>query len=181
MGLLYGKVTENGYIPSLWHKIFTPGVTGNSLNGLGEAQIRRPTAIYHRQDYWHPWRMVQDMFYMRSIFSGKLFPLFKSFRLDWKKPTAITNKQIKKSPEEWSKRIKDYAISLGIDKVGITVIKPEWIFERDEMKERYVIVLVSAKSCKFIIIRIYGHVSWQIGYVDRAGQHVVLEAQWVRH
>jgi len=143
MGLLYGEETENGYNPSLWHKFFTPGITGNSLNGLGETKVRRPTPIYHRQDYWHPWRMVQDMFYIRSVFSRKFLPLFKSFLLDWTKPVAVATRQIQKSPEKWSRQINDYAISLGIDKVGITIIKPEWIFERDEMKEKYVIVLAT--------------------------------------
>ena len=142
MGLLYGKETENGYEPSLWHRWFKPDVSGNTLNGLGEKEVRRPTPLYHRQDYWHPWRLVQDMFYLRNTISTGAV-IVKSHLLDWKKPAPVTNNQQERSPADWSRRIEEYAISLGVDKVGITKIKPEWIFEGDEMPETYAIILAT--------------------------------------
>ena len=143
MGLLYGEETKAGYRPSWWHRTFAPEVSGNTLNGHGEPTVRRPTPAYHRQDYWHPWRIVQDMFYLRMVFNGSFVGVMKSHWLDRKKPAPVADKQVQRSPEEWAKRIKDYCTALGIDKVGITRVKPEWIFEGDELQEKYVIVLAT--------------------------------------
>nr|VFJ44619.1 MAG: Epoxyqueuosine reductase QueG (queuosine biosynthesis) [Candidatus Kentron sp. FW]VFJ69407.1 MAG: Epoxyqueuosine reductase QueG (queuosine biosynthesis) [Candidatus Kentron sp. FW] len=144
MGLLYGVETADGYQPSWWHRMFKPKVSGNTLNGLGEIQVRRPTSFYHRQDYWHPWRFVQDMFYLRRIFDGTFIWLIKSNWLEHKAPTPVAKKRIKRSPEEWSRHIKDYAVAIGVDKVGITHLKPEWVFDRDDVpKEQYIILLAS--------------------------------------
>lgn len=143
MGLLYGKDTPQGYQPSWWHRIFKPKISGNTLNGLGEIKVRRPTPAYHRQDYWHPWRMVQDMFYVRMLLNGSFIPVLKSHWLDHRKPAPVASEKIHRSPEDWSQRIKDYAVAMGIDKIGITRIQPDWIFEGDELPEKYVIVLAT--------------------------------------
>ena len=142
MGILYGKETEDGYEPSLWHRWFKPKVSGNTLNGLGEKEVRRPTPLYHRQDYWHPWRLVQDLFYLRNVTSTG-WVILKSYMLDRAKPAPVRHNQKESSPADWSRRIEEYAISLGVDKVGITKIKPEWIFEGDEMPETYAIILAT--------------------------------------
>lgn len=141
MGILYGDEFKSGYRPSLFHCWFKPGVSGNTLNGLGEKEVRRPTPLYHRQDSWHPWRLVQEMFYLRSVFANRMLEVFKSKLLDMKKPAGINSQQVIRTPEEWTKKIKDYANSIGIDKVGITAIRPEWIFEGDSLPEKYVIIL----------------------------------------
>ena len=143
MGILYGKDTPDGYRASWWHRTFKPKVSGNALNGLGETRVRRPTPAYHRQDYWHPWRVVQDMFYVRMMLNGSFIPIIKSHWLDHKKPAAVAAEKAERSPEDWARRIKDYAIAMGVDKVGITRIKPQWIFEGDELPEKYVIVLAT--------------------------------------
>jgi ferredoxin len=141
VGILYGQETESGYEPSWWHRFFKPTVSGNSLNGLGEDAVRRPTPAYHRQDYWHPWRLVQDMFYLRMLFNGSFVGVMKSHLLDAKKPVPVNARSVDRSPEDWAQRIKDYCTALGVDKVGITRVQTEWIFDGDTLPEKYVIVL----------------------------------------
>ena len=145
MGLLYGRETADGYEPSLWHRWFKPEVSGNTLNGLGETSVRRPTRIYHRQDFWHPWRMVQDMFYIRMVLSNfaAISFKYKSAVLDRQRPQPIGKKRTEASPGVWSKRVKDYAKAIGVDKVGIVEVRPEWIFEGDEITEKYAIILAT--------------------------------------
>ena len=143
MGILFGRESADGYHPSWWHRAFQPKVSGNALNGLGETAVRRPTAVYHRQDYWHPWRLVQDMFYIRVTVAGLFWPVMKSHWLDRQKPASVTEPKVQRAPEEWAQRVKDYAISMGVDKVGIAEIRPEWVFDRDEIREKYVIVLAT--------------------------------------
>jgi epoxyqueuosine reductase QueG len=143
MGILYGRETEQGYEPSWWHRFFTPAVSGNTLNGLGETEVRRPTSAYHRQDSWHPWRLVQDMFYIRMTIQGTFVSVMKSHWLDFTKPAPIADKRVERTPEEWAQRIKDYGIAVGVDKVRITKVQPEWVFEGDSISEKYVIILAT--------------------------------------
>ena len=56
MGILTGDRTDDGgFQPSLLYKLLRPKKSGNTINGLGETASRRPTPVYHRYDFWHPW------------------------------------------------------------------------------------------------------------------------------
>lgn len=143
MGLLFGKETDGGYVPSLWHRWCRPAVSGNVLNGLGETEVRRPTPAYHRQDRWHPWRLVQDMFYLRMALAGQFVTILRHHFLDRKPPAPVAAKKTPGTPDQWGKRIKDYATAIGVDKVGIVEIRQEWIFEGDRLPERFAIILAT--------------------------------------
>ena len=110
MGILYGKETEQGYEPSWWHRFFLPEVSGNALNGLGESEVRRPTPAYHRQDYWHPWRLIQDMFYIRMTIQGTFVSVVKSHWLDFKKPAPISERRVERSPEDWAGQLNQAVV-----------------------------------------------------------------------
>lgn len=145
MGLLYGYETADGYVPSLWRQWSKPKVSGNTINGLGEKTVRRPTPFYHRQDFWHPWRIIQDMFYFRVMpFWSISYNRIRIVLLDRKKTyVPIATKRVEASPQVWAKRIKDYAKSIGIDKVGIVESRPEWAFDGDNLRHKYAIILAT--------------------------------------
>ena len=67
MGILYGNETKDGYKPSWLHHVLQPKTSGNKINGLGEAQKRQPTPVYHRRWHKHPWYWVQESFYARQM------------------------------------------------------------------------------------------------------------------
>jgi epoxyqueuosine reductase QueG len=81
------------------------------------------------------------MFYLRMLFNGSFVGVMKSHWLDRRKPAPVAERRVEHSPEEWARRIKDYALAVGVDKVGIARIRPEWVFEGDELPEQTVIVL----------------------------------------
>lgn len=66
-----------------------------------------------------------------------------SIRLDKVPRAPISPHKVELSPQEWSRRIKDYAKGLGVDQVGIIRLRPERIFEGDEVKEPWVIALAT--------------------------------------
>lgn len=141
MGILYGEETSGGYRPSRWHRWFRPAVSGNALNGLGETAVRRPTPLYHRQDRRHPWRVVQDMFYVREIPGGQFVYVLLSKLLDARAPAPVAATPAAGTPAQWARRVKDYARAVGAEKCGIVRIRPEWVFEGDSLPERYAIIL----------------------------------------
>ncbi len=135
LGLMSGRETAGGYRPSLYHKLFSPHVSGNAMNGLGETRRQRPYPIYHRRDFWHPWRMIQDAFYMRAARFSRFRGLLMAMgRIDKRQLPPIAAEQEQDTPENWSARVKAFAGGIGVDEAGIARIDPEWIFLRDEVK-----------------------------------------------
>ncbi len=58
MGLFTSKrQADGGFTPPLLHRLLTPPVSGNAINGVGETEQRRPTPLYHHQgcNLAHEW------------------------------------------------------------------------------------------------------------------------------
>lgn len=121
-----------------------PEAQGNDINGLGEADVRRPTPIM-----WHDSEIIAhgelQEYFRRSLmsegakvhrrdnleFSKKPLPPLSSDRPDW---TAA----------EWTRRARDAALAGEADQVGITRIRPEWVFEGFEADFEWIVVLAVA-------------------------------------
>ena len=121
-----------------------PEAQGNDINGLGEADVRRPTPIM-----WHDSEIIAhgelQEYFRRSLmsegakvhrqdnleFSKKPLPPLSSGRPDW---TAAA----------WTQEVKDAALAGEADLVGITRIRPEWVFEGFEVDFEWIVVLAVA-------------------------------------
>jgi ferredoxin len=143
MGVFSGKETEKGYKTSLFHKTFLGRVSGNLINGLGETKRRRPRPVYHDQHSWHPWRIVQDAFYVRQAFWGFSKYIRVAIKLDNRELSPISPTRVEDSPENWSLRVKQAALDIGADVVGIARLDPEWVYEGEQVNEPWIIVLGS--------------------------------------
>ena len=144
MGIIWGKETEDGYRPSWWHRRMKPTISGNEINGLGEREKRRPTPVYHRQDWWHPWRWVQEAFYARVTLHVQAFMCFiKSNILDGRKPVPVAETAVPGTPQQWTERIRHKAQELGVDDVRVIRVTEDLIFDRDTIPEKYAIILAS--------------------------------------
>jgi ferredoxin len=144
MGLIWGKEKEGGYAPSLYHRRMKPNISGNKINGHGEKEKRRPTPVYHRQDWRHPWRWVQDAFYARIALYMPAFMCFiKSNILDGRDPAPVASEPVPGTPQQWTDWIRDEAEALGVSDVRILRVTEDLIFDRDTIPEKYAIILAS--------------------------------------
>ena len=143
MGLLVGTETAEGYIPSLLFRALRPKTSGNAINGLGEPGRRRPTPVYHRYDFWHPWIVQGATFLMRKFVMNRHRPYFlRMIKMDKRGFAPIAGKAENDTPENWARRVKAAAVALpGCDVVGIARLDPEWVFDKDTITQPYVIVL----------------------------------------
>lgn len=146
MGFFWGEVTDQGYRPSLVHRLLIPrNITGNQINGLGEKEFRRPTPIYH----WFgiqklPFNRVWVMLIAWTTFRGgkRAQKLMDGCREYADKPyDSVAESQVEKAPQEWTADIKRYALENGAKHVGILRIRDEWIFEGQEVSEKWIIIL----------------------------------------
>lgn len=146
LGLFKGRVVERRYRPPLLHRLLNPRrITGNAINGLGETAFRRPRPIYHTFDQFVPHFFMQPTFYLRCMQVPAAFATVIRIELmKLRRPAPIAPEPIRDTPENWSRRIKEFALANGADVVGIVRFDPNWTFEGYEFDYPSVIMMGQA-------------------------------------
>lgn len=119
-----------------------PSISGNDINGLGEAQPRRPRPIYWHSPDATPHGPLQRWFYARSA-ADPLLARARAERqaiLDEPIPDVATERA-ELSAREWTDLIKRTAVEAGADLVGIARMRPEWVFEGFDVPQRWIIMI----------------------------------------
>lgn len=130
-------------------KLFTdlfPEVSGNTVNGLDEREVRRPSPFFwhppHKQTHGALQQAVID-YHRRSPEMRKYFnPEPPGGRGPEAAPQADT--RLEKSAEEWSRLVKEFALADEGDAVGITAMDPLYVYECYDIKEPWVIIIGNA-------------------------------------
>jgi ferredoxin len=148
-----------------------PEVSGNTINGLGETEIRRPTHVYwHEPDTLHHGEM-QKWFYTQNMDHEGI----KKARADREKVHAIVvppvrDEPLQQSAEDWTKQLTAHAATLDFELFGITAFNPEWSYDGYEIKRKWIIMIGVAHDYEQIkkapdnyagaeVIRQYGRAS----------------------
>lgn len=136
-----------------------PAISGNSVNGLGETEPRPTSPFFWHEPKYHDFGAMQG--YTLGIMYGledgedirRAFCINPDFRPESGRasekqfihrgpdPIEVASDQVQLPAAEWSSRVKDFALSHHADVVGIAEMRPEWVFEGFEVKERYVVVV----------------------------------------
>ncbi len=146
LGLFQGRVVEGGYRPSLLHRLLNPRrITGNAINGLGETTFRRPRPIYHTFDHFVPHIFMSATFYMRCMqVPAALAAVIRIELMKLRRPAPIASVPIRDTPENWSRRVKEFALANGADMVAIARFDPNWTFEGYKFDYPWIIVMGQA-------------------------------------
>ena len=64
------------------------------------------------------------------------------------KSVPVADKRVEDTPENWTSRIKEFALNHEADAVGITRLLEEWVFEGYEVQGKLLIVLAVAMNNK---------------------------------
>lgn len=119
-----------------------PSVSGNTINGVGEASIRRPSPIY-----WHPPETVphgplQKWFYAQTK-SELVSEARKARQRAIDEPLApLAHARMERTPEAWTREVQRLAEVHGADTVGIAAMRSEWVFEHAQAPTaKWIIVL----------------------------------------
>lgn len=148
-----------------------PEVSGNSVNGLGELELRRPTHVYwHEPDALHHGEM-QKWFYTQNMDH----PAIQKTRADREKIHAIevppvSAESLQQSAEDWSEQLKAHAEICDFELFGITAFNPQWSYEGYDLTRKWAIMLGVAHDYELIktapdiiagaeVIRQYGRAS----------------------
>ncbi len=137
------KSKYSDYQPGKDQLALFPDISGNTVNGLGDDHLKRPTPLYWFDPDTIPHGRLQKYFYENA---GKLTHLRKETSIDVGKRGPETLDEVadnrqEDSPENWSRRIKEFALANESDLIGITLVKDEWIYEGHEVNEKWIIVI----------------------------------------
>ena len=131
------------WTPSAEQMALWPAISGNTINGVGETDVRKPSPIY-----WHaPESTAHGK--LQLWFYGRMTPIVLRAREERMRamelPVApLAETTVARSAGEWTRLVKDAARAAGADAVGITCLQPQWVYEGYEVTQHWVIVLCVA-------------------------------------
>jgi epoxyqueuosine reductase QueG len=119
-----------------------PSLSGNVINGVDEEAQRRPSPIYWHSPDSTPHGPLQRWFYARSAGDPRLAQARAERQrvLDTPMP-SVSSAKTEMSPADRTQAVKAAATAAGADLVGITQVRPEWVFEGYEVSHRWIIML----------------------------------------
>lgn len=133
---------RGGFTPSVMNRLLSPAISGNTINGFGESEVRPPSPLYHHKNQALAHEKLQNYFYARIVANPHYWKLFREItRLENTEHDPVAPRQTKKSPEDWSRDIKDFALANGAQLVGMVKMDPLWVFDGYPVSEKWIIVL----------------------------------------
>lgn len=120
-----------------------PAISGNTINGLGETEIRPPSPFF-----WHPHDKQTHSELQKEVIryhrqSPEMRKHFSPSPPGGRGPAPIekASEQATGAPEEFTASIKNFALANESDLVGVTAMDPLFIYEGYELDDPWVIII----------------------------------------
>jgi Pyruvate/2-oxoacid:ferredoxin oxidoreductase delta subunit len=138
------------YRPGEQQRALFPPLSGNTVNGLGESQRRRPTPLYWFDPDTIPHGPLQKYFYENAerLSADREESTRDESKRGPKELDPVAARRVEDSAENWARRVREFALAHEADLAGIALVRDEWIFEGHEVPERWMIVLGFAMDQK---------------------------------
>lgn len=135
------KPKAEPYVPDPEQLALMPEVSGNTVNGVGETQQRRPTPIYHHDPERTPFAALQTWFRSRPSHPSIDDARRRRIPIMEEAITALADSRREAAPEAWRADIKAKGRELGAQLMGITRVQPEWVFDGFDISHTWMIVI----------------------------------------
>jgi ferredoxin len=142
MAFQRGRYAKPPFVPSAEQQALWPEISGNTINGLGETEVRRPSPIY-----WHPPEMTpHGPLQTWMMDQGRKEPALHAMRgaraeIIAREPAPIAGERVIRDPAESARLVKEQARALGADLVGLARADPLWVYEGYDFDYPWVVVL----------------------------------------
>ncbi|MFT5335883.1 MAG: epoxyqueuosine reductase [Halioglobus sp.] len=130
------------YTPKPEQMALVPKTSGNTINGLGETEFRKPQHVYWSEPDDIAHGELQKFFFEQNPDN----PAIVEARAARDKLTApdvppVTTTPLQQSAKEWSEQLAQYTQTIELELFGITAFNPDWAFEGVELDYKWVIML----------------------------------------
>lgn len=117
-----------------------PPRSGNEINGLGERTFRRAAHVFHNDSTDSlPWDALDRLFSYVNSWKAVLYIMKNIWNLRKSTGPPAPVQRAVSDPAAMTREVKVRARSLGADLVGVTTMKPEYVYAGHEVPYRYVI------------------------------------------
>ena len=120
-----------------------PAVTGDELNGVGESEARPPTMMF-----WAPdpndiaFGDVQRWFYQHeNPEPGRMAERARRRAVLESPMPELAPVAVDRSPQEWTAALQQFVDAGECERVGVTRLEPQWIFDHHKTDYQTVLVL----------------------------------------
>ena len=136
------KFHEN-YCPSAEQQALFPDISGNAVNGLGDARRRRPSPLYWFDPDTISHGPLQKYFYQNAerLSADRQESTKDESKRGPKELEPVAATRVTDTAENWSRRVKEFALAHEADLAGIARVREEWVFVGHEVPEQWMIVL----------------------------------------
>lgn len=131
------------YIPKAEYLALYPETSGNLINGLGESEARQPSPFF-----WHP--VEQHAWAELATEINKVFAEVPAIARHFSpnppggrgpEPIAVAEQRKEGTAVQFTGAVKAFALDDEADLVGITNMKPGYVFEGYEVPQPWIIVV----------------------------------------
>src|SRR5262245_50250663 len=134
---------HENYHPTAEQLALFPPVSGNVINGVGEADVRQPTPLYWFDPDTIPHGKLQKYFYQNAgRFADKR--RVTSQMTEQRGPEVLDDVAVVRAqdtPETFARRVKEFALAHEADLVGIAAMDPLWVFEGHAVDAPWIVVI----------------------------------------
>jgi ferredoxin len=136
------RQNEEPFVPAEEQMKLWPKVSGNTINGLGETEVRPPTPIYWHPEGKSPFFKLQEWMMAQGVKEPAIFgKRAERAKIMGREPVPIAPLRSEDPPESNVPFVKQLATSLGAKMVGVIAPRKEWIFDGYSFDYPWIILL----------------------------------------
>ena len=120
-----------------------PDVSGNTINGVGEHDVRRPSVVYWATDMSKiPHGKMQEYFYLRSNeVDGFAQARERRLAINEAPLPPLAHTPDTHSPEDWTGQLSQFVDNGDCEMIGVARMDPSWAYDGEDVPQSRVIVV----------------------------------------
>ncbi len=143
--------SDSPYRPSPDQMSLWPEISGNRINGLGDRSPRRPTPIYWHAPDATPHGPLQLWFYKHNL-AGPVVAAARARRdkIIAAAPVPVAERKVQRDAADWTTDIKGFEGRFPGVHIGITRMRPEWVFEGMSVDASWLVMIAVAMDFELV-------------------------------
>lgn len=122
-------------------RLMPEGKSGNTVNGLGEAARAKPRPFFWHPPDEHEFGELQKAIIDHHRQSPEIARAYSRDADRGPRPATKAAARVVLSASEWSSRVRTFALANEADLVGITPLRPEYVYEGYEIRQPWLVMI----------------------------------------
>ena len=134
-------MSKRDYVPNPRFTRLFPEVSGNTVNGLGETEVRQASPFFWHPPDRHAFGALQQEVIAYHRRSPEITEHYSSSAPRGPKPVSKAPQKVERTAAEWSAGLKEFVLSHEGDLVGITAMDPLFLFQGYDIPHPWLVMI----------------------------------------